>query len=247
MANIAGIGFIPDEIAYKDCGGTNGETAKTNGYVARKYIEAEKAKLIDQNGTIGIYKNANFDGWACDTIEKQTAKATAQKYAYYLPDVINGKEKGKRQIYLYGDVGTGKTWLASAIVNELSQKGLPCLFAKLSDIFEEIKSTFKSNETTEREVLIKYKTTKVLVIDDLGQEKASKWTNEKLFGLIDYRRSYGLATIYTSNCDPGELLEQLIPSDDKYNKKQAHAIVDRITGGAYKVPMYWESYRQEDE
>lgn len=246
MADIMGIGFIPDEIAYKDCGGSNGDTAKTNKLCGGAYDKYEEKRMVEQNGADGIYKNINFDDFIIDTLQQRQARTAAQKYAYYIPSILKGTTKGKKHLFLYGSPGTGKTTLAAIITNVLSGQGIPCKIIKIGDLLSQIKDTFKSNNITEREVLEPYKTIKVLAIDDLGQEKSTKWSNEKLFNLIDYRCSHGLATIFTTNYSPDALNDRLIPSDDPYNKTQANAILSRILGSAEKVPMYWEDYRAKE-
>lgn len=247
MADIMGIGFLPDEKAYGNCGGRNSDTAKTNRTCGKLYIKSEEKRMTEHNGADGIYKDINFDDFIIDTHRQRQARTAAQKYAYYIPSILKGNTKGKKHLFLYGSPGTGKTTLAAIIINVLSKQGLPCKLIKMGDLLSEIKDTFKSNDITEREVLEPYKTIKVLAIDDLGQEKSSKWSNEKMFNLIDYRCSHGLATIFTTNYSPDALEERLIPSDAPYDRKQAEAIRSRILGSAEKVPMYWDDYRYKED
>ena len=48
----------------------------------------------------------------------------------------------------------------------------------------------------------------LLVIDDIGAEKASEWTAERLYTIIDHRYANCLPLIVTSNLPPSKLAEQ---------------------------------------
>jgi DNA replication protein DnaC len=49
----------------------------------------------------------------------------------------------------------------------------------------------------------------VLILDDLGAEKASEWVAETLYILIDDRYGNMKPTVFTSNYSPSELAERL--------------------------------------
>ena len=49
---------------------------------------------------------------------------------------------------------------------------------------------------------------RLLVIDDVGAEKASEWTQERLYSVIDHRYANCLPLIVTSNLPPAKLAEQ---------------------------------------
>jgi DNA replication protein DnaC len=49
----------------------------------------------------------------------------------------------------------------------------------------------------------------VLVLDDLGSEKASDWVSEKLFQVIGNRHDHAKRTIITSNLDLRALADHL--------------------------------------
>lgn len=233
--------YKDDNSAYENYGGKPyARICKFTGY---KFKEAEMVLLVDQNGIEGLYEKVTFNSFTINNSEQRNAKALVQKYTSQIDGVISGTIPGKKNLFLYGSVGTGKTLLASAAVNALSNKGIACLFTSAGNIFDEIKKTFKSNEITEQEVLQKYKTVKILVIDDLAKEKATKWSNDILFKLIDYRCSHGLGTIVTTNHAPEALEDRLIPSDDIYDRTQAEAILSRLLGSAYQIAMYWDDYR----
>lgn len=249
MIDIEG-NYTPDEIFYKDRGGPHGEYAKLCKLAGKLYLEEEQKGYLENNGVDGIYKGCGFHHFTVPSFREdkgqRKAKSTAMRYAAEAKVMLRGNG-GKRNLFLSGSVGTGKTLLASATLNQLAKNGIPCLFTSANRIFCELKSTFKSNDRTEKDVLEKYKTAKILVIDDLGKEKASKWTNDVLFRLIDYRYAHGLGTVITTNHTPAALEDRLIPADDIYDRTSAKAILSRLLGSAYRVELLWEDYRFRDE
>lgn len=238
--------YTADEIAYKDRGGPEGEYAKLCKYCTKLAMEYERERMTKNNGTPGIYKDADFHSFRADTPEQEKAKTAVMQYAHALPKVLSG-EPGKYNLILSGSVGTGKTLLAAAVINDLSMRCIRAKFVSFGTILRDIKDSFKSNEVTEKDILAEYKAAKVLAIDDLGKERSSKWANSLLFEVIDYRYTHGLATIITTNHSRNELTERLIPFDDPRDKTQAQAIMSRLLCRATAVKMNWQDYRLKED
>ena len=117
-----------------------------------------------------------------------------------------------RWLYLHGLPGRGKTGLAVAVLHELIAGGKAGLFKVVPDLLERIRRTYHSREsfdTSEQDVLESLYDVDVLVLDDLGSEKASDWVGEKLFQVIGHRHDHSKRTIITSNLDLRGLADHL--------------------------------------
>ncbi|MBQ9699738.1 MAG: DNA replication protein DnaC, partial [Lachnospiraceae bacterium] len=68
---------------------------------------------------------------------------------------------------------------------------------------------------------------------DVGTERVTEWVRERLVSIINTRVGAGLATIYTSNLSPEELLEKL--GDRVSSRVLDRATVVEITGGDRRV------------
>lgn len=141
-------------------------------------------------------------------------------------------------IYLCGDVGTGKTRLTACVGNALmQQKYVPVIFTTIIDILKELKTVMNvSNKTTDTEQALMYKLSQVdlLIIDDLGTEKLSTWSQEKIFDLINSRYNKKKCTIFSSNYD----LEQLL------KRGFEQRTIDRIAEMSHaKIRLQGDSYR----
>lgn len=108
---------------------------------------------------------------------------------------IEGKIQG---LFLTGTVGSGKTYLACAIAKELVIQGKNIRFKSVPELFEDIRGSF-NGKGTEYEIINRFSKTNYLIIDDLGTEKVSDFTLDRLYLIIDHRYSDELPTIITSN------------------------------------------------
>lgn len=109
-------------------------------------------------------------------------------------------------LLLCGQVGTGKSFLAAAIANELISQGTPCLMTNFSRIISRISEKFGGDQ----KYLDNLDRFDLLVIDDLGAERGSDFTWEKVMNVIDSRYRAGLPLIVTTNLSMKELSD---PSD----------------------------------
>lgn len=114
-----------------------------------------------------------------------------------------------RSLYIFGDVGTGKTMLACVIAIEMAHRLKPCKFVNLPDLLESLREFNQKNNTTdaqnrEDKLRTAYET-KCLIVDDLGAEKPSDWTNEILFKIFNRRYNDCSQSIVTSNLPPNQL------------------------------------------
>ena len=101
-------------------------------------------------------------------------------------------------IVFTGDYGCGKTHLAAAVANEISQRGNAVMFAVVPDLLDHLRAAFAPGSVTSYDQRFEEaRTAPVLVLDDLGIENATPWAREKLFQIIDYRYISRLPTIIT--------------------------------------------------
>lgn len=109
-------------------------------------------------------------------------------------------------LLLCGQVGTGKSFLAACIANELISQGTPCLMTNFSRIISRVSEKFGGDQ----KYLDDLNRFDLLVIDDLGAERDSEFTWEKVMNVIDARYRAGLPIIITTNLMPKEIYD---PSD----------------------------------
>ena len=145
----------------------------------------------------------------------------------------NNREKIKRAkayaqdpsggLFICGEFGTGKTWLAAAIGNAVMRQSRRVLFGTFSGITDRLIAAQKTGSYSADWELYARKAD-LLIIDDIGKEKPTEWKLHTLFKLIDERA--GLPMIFTSNYTLAGLCERITPEND--DGITAAAIKDRI-------------------
>jgi DNA replication protein DnaC len=126
-----------------------------------------------------------------------------------------------RNVYIFGDVGTLKTHLASAMAIKLIRRGQDVLFSAMWKVLDEIKAGFRDGSNP----LPRYQRAKVLVLDDFGKEALTDFALERMFALVDERNARLLPTVVTTQYKGGRLIDRLALNGDVDTAK---AIVSRL-------------------
>lgn len=103
-------------------------------------------------------------------------------------------------LYIFGNPGTGKTFLASIVAQNFLKNGKTVVFTEVPSLLDTLKSTF-DDATAPRidELTASLSAVDVLILDDLGTESATEWAVERLFLIINNRYNARRTTIVTSN------------------------------------------------
>jgi len=118
-------------------------------------------------------------------------RKTADKYNFesHIKDICES-------LYLVGEAGGGKTFLASMILKELWKKNLDGMFLSYPEFIFSIQTDYENKSN----LVDEYKTfSGCLVIDDFGAEKMTDFVRQVSYLLINYREQNRLQTIITSN------------------------------------------------
>ena len=106
-----------------------------------------------------------------------------------------------RGLLLYGTVGTGKTFAAACIANELIEKNVPCIMTSFPRIINALQGTFENRQ----QYLDDLNDCDLLVIDDFAVERQTEYVQEIIYEVIDSRYKVGFPMIITTNLTAQEL------------------------------------------
>lgn len=112
----------------------------------------------------------------------------------------------KRGICYLGASGSGKTFIASLILNEIIyQHAIPVKFLKITrDFFNQIRATYSAesnNYGKGEDIFKKIASIPILLLDDFGVQADSPWEQRMLYDLIDMRYENEQMTLITTNLD----------------------------------------------
>ena len=105
-------------------------------------------------------------------------------------------------LLLWGDVGTGKSYIAGCIANALLNKGVPVLMTNFARLLNKLTDMYSGDRNA---YIDSFKRYPLLIIDDLGMERNSEFAREQVFSVIDSRYRSELPMIVTTNLTLEEL------------------------------------------
>jgi len=135
-------------------------------------------------------------------------------------------------LVFYGDVGTGKTHLSTALLQDRYKKGVSFEIVKFRYIGIDVRADFSK----ERQIIEHYYAPDVLVIEEIGKGYNTDFERELLFEIVDTRMEHNKQTIFITNLSRDQFLQ--------FIGKPAG---DRITSEAQFIHFNWKSYRQKEE
>ncbi|MBQ6222982.1 MAG: ATP-binding protein [Solobacterium sp.] len=156
-----------------------------------------------------------------------------QTYLNVLKKVL-GNYRNDRGVFLYGPMGTGKTYLAACAANEAAGSGKTTAFVHCPQFAERIRATQYSKEYQTETERLKY--ADFVVFDDIGAEEVSAHILNLLLGILDHRMQDHKVTWFTSNADHNSLLNQYSVTGNGENKLLAMRILERIS--VLSEPVY---------
>jgi primosomal protein DnaI len=157
-------------------------------------------------------------------LERATAVEAVMEYIL----AIRAHGLSTKGLYLMGDLGTGKTFLASYLLYELAKSGYTGVIVYMPDFVEDLKSMFGDSQRM-KETIDLLKETDVLIFDDMGAEHLNAWTRDHVLGTILNYRMNRKPTCYTSNQDLDGLQRHLsFTARDGEDSYRAERLMDRI-------------------
>lgn len=180
---------------------------KINNLVKSSHMTDALRKKSFQNFSLAYYSRVEKDPLYGKTHCEIAVKAL-ETCKSFVRDCLG--RKNPRGLYIFGQVGSGKTHLACSIANELVKEGMEVLFVVVPDYLEEIKHSWDQGSAfNEKEILDRAREVAVLVMDDLGAHSYSEWTKNKIYAILNHRINNNLPTVITSNLEYEEVGDYL--------------------------------------
>lgn len=193
--------------------------ANSHGDVTRFFPEAETVTCDGLGGWATIeFGNGSVSTAECPVCICERGVAALERFTpprftapIDVPEAVSAWAKRGTEaqgLYLTGQVGTGKThtaWAALAAwcqaANVYPRQDRPTIiFTRMTDLLDDLRPGDES-----RQRIRDCQRAALLVIDDLGAEKASEWTQERFYSIVDERYANCLPLIVTSNLPPKQL------------------------------------------
>lgn len=205
------------------------------GFINNKECKCFKKRLIEmayENSNLNIlldyqsFDNFNFLYYSEEKDEeeglspRENIRNVFNKCQYFVRN-FNTIDKN---LFMYGPTGLGKTFLSSCIAKKLLDSGKIVFYQTAYNIFEILES-YKFNKEPESNQLIKEQVkalyeVDLLIIDDLGTEFSSTFTNAAFFNILNTRILNKKKTIINTNLEMEDIVE-------KYSDRVISRILDK--------------------
>ena len=138
-------------------------------------------------------------------------------------------------LFMYGKTGLGKTHLSLAIANEVLNKGYDVYYGSIQSIMDKLEGEHFGRLPREDSIKEDILNCDLLIIDDLGTEFSTQFTNAELYNIINSRMLSSLSTIISTNLEMEQVAE-------KYSQR----VASRIMGCADALYFCGKDIRQMD-
>lgn len=155
-------------------------------------------------------------------------------------------------LYLWGGVGVGKTTALRHALHELTERHQARVLCLSQPELAEVSRDFQGDRAKRAVALVQL--ADVLLLDDLGTGKLSRWGADVLWRCVEARRAHGLPILSTSNLDPAGLqarwARELAQGVDGLGPEQGDVesdrIVSRLLEGCDVVELKGEDRRVQE-
>lgn len=195
-----------------------------------EFNERNKREELERQKRI-CFAETNMHDWTFGNDDRKNPQLSDAMMNYV--QNFNEFRKDGKGLLLYGTVGTGKTYYSAAIANALIENGYTALFRTFKQIERELWNA--ENKAEYMKHLNRYS---LLIFDDLGTERESKYMQDIVFDIIDTRYKSGLPFIVTTNLSSEKIKK---PDSIEYAR-----IYDRILERCFPVKVEGESRRRQN-
>lgn len=227
---LKGAGFPEDYLDVKyTC-----DICKDTGYNKEFYCQCYRKLIRDvarqELGINSPLKKCTFESFRVDKYPEVVDSVLGvnqrehMKNTYeYCKDYAENFTPDSEGLFMYGKTGLGKTHLSLAIANEVINRGYDVYYGSIQTIMDKLEGEHFGRLPREDSIKEDILTCDLLIIDDLGAEFATQFTNAELYNILNSRMLSSLPTIISTNLDMKDIA-------DKYSQRVASRIMGTMTG-----------------
>lgn len=213
-------------------------SCQDTGYITTPDGLKEKCYCFRQQEISYLYEQSNIQ----EMIAKENFSTLSYEY-YQGEDLtrfrkcveicrnfVQNFEQDYHNLFFYGTVGTGKSFLSGCIAKELLQKGHSVIYFSSLGLFDTLARysfDIKSKEALYNfyKDLYNYD---LVIIDDLGTEVTNNFVTSQLFSLLNERHLNRKPTIISTNLSLEELRDRY--SDRIFSRITSNYAICKLTG-----------------
>ena len=189
------------------------DLCKDTGFVGTRPCSCRKQLIIEENyeksGLRSAINRENFNTFNLSLFSKNpymnmgvSPYENMLSIVSEIKDYINNFDKQTGNIFIWGDVGRGKTFLINSIAKELLDRNYSVVYMTSTKLFKFLNDYHWAFEDRRSKLESEYElifACDLLIIDDLGAETHRSTDQSNLFDVVNERLNKGLPIILSSN------------------------------------------------
>lgn len=211
---------------------------KDTGYIGSRKCHCLKAReisvLYDQSHLRELIRRENFstlsEEWyqGEDLARFRGAVQASRRFT-------NNFGQDYENLYFYGTVGTGKSFLSICIADQILTRGYSVLYFSAASLFDRISAGLFGSRDREdyRSFTRDLYGCDLLIIDDLGTEFTNSFVSSQLFACLNERHLNRKSTIISTNLSLEELRDRY--SDRIFSRITCNYTVCKLTGPDIRI------------
>ena len=205
------------------------DTGYIDGQKCHCFRQAMITLLYEQSNIREMLQSENFDTLSYEYYDGEhlshfkNAVTTCQNF-------IKNFNSDYHNLFFYGTVGTGKSFLSNCVAKELIESGHSVIYfssASLFDLLSKYSFDYKSRDEQRDKYNDLYQCD-LLIVDDLGTEMTNQFVATQLFSLLNERHMWKKSTIISTNLSLEELGNRY--SDRIFSRITSHYELCKLTG-----------------
>lgn len=184
------------------------DTGIDNNRLCNCQIEIIKQLSFDEAGKKSPLKFCRFEDFSLNYYDDKysaeyecSPRQRMREIFDFCRSYAQSFDTNSQSLLMFGETGLGKTHLSLSIAGEVIAKGYGIIYNSAQNIFNELQKERFGKADTNGEYEAMVLECDLLVIDDLGAEFSTQFTNAALYNIINTRINSALPTIISTNLD----------------------------------------------
>ncbi|MDE6185322.1 MAG: ATP-binding protein, partial [Lachnospiraceae bacterium] len=205
------------------------DTGYIDGIKCHCFKQAVIDLLYEQSGIRSMLEKENFSVLSYDYFQGEDLERF-QNSVHTCKNFIKNFDSDYQNLFFYGTVGTGKSFLSGCIARELIESGHSVIYFSSAGLFETLSRNMFDYKNKD-DILSFHEDLHgcdLLIIDDLGTEYTSNVTVSAFFSLLNQRHLGKKSTIISTNLSLEDLRNRY--SDRIFSRITNQYTVCKFTG-----------------
>lgn len=218
------------------------------------FKKAVSRLLYTQSNLADILTQENFDTFSADYYSDnfvdpktgRTAREVIQDAYQTCREFVRTFRQDHQNLFFYGDVGVGKTFLSNCVARDLIEAGFSVLYFSAPALFNTLAHhTFDKNDIDAQNMYEFIYDCDLLIIDDLGTEYTNSFVSSQFFSCINERLLNRRSTVISTNLSLDSLAN--LYTERAFSRITSNYIMLKLIGDDIRIKKKLQKQNKEEQ